>query len=639
MAAADRAQLLFILMINLIIGAIFIVPMVLMAVRQMKSYEPGDASWGVEIDHVRGQADVKEEVRKIIELWQASDQFKSSGGKPERGLLFIGPPGTGKTMLAKAIATGFNAPFMAVPGSGFAQTFIGMDVVAVQWMGHKAKKLARKWGGHCIVFIDEIDAIGMRRAALGGASSERAVESALPMFGSNGSLSASGDLRCETRGWRERQADLMIPERVPVRRGPFGSVVRAVMPGMFGGQGSGALNQLLVVMDGVDNPPFLKRMGTRFVNTLADASYIVPQRLWKVPLRLPRPKPRNDQVFFIGATNVPLGVLDPALTRAGRMGRQVQFRIPNKVDRMDVLDFYLAKVAHTPDIDAPKRRDELARMTGGYSPAQIEQVCSIALMAAHHDGRAEFDRDDILTAMATVEMGSVVDFEYTADELRATAIHEAGHATIAHAYQAETHESARLSVRMRSDGSGGHYAWREKDDRSVYFRSELFKYLLIGMGSVTAEHVFYGENTEGVGGDMRASRPRRAHGRPLRHAPERLPMPATMTQTEEKEARKKLNEYLEDTGGKLLAVASLSDHYAQALGRPDKRALAARLVGQAYLVAYKFTEQNREAIQQVADNLVEKRELNGDEMTELMNSLHLKPRGRRLPGGAHGPRL
>ena len=55
---------------------------------------------------------------------------------------------------------------------------------------------------------------------------------------------------------------------------------------------------------------------------------------------------------------------------------------------------------------------------------------------------------------------------------------------------------------MRSDGSGGHFAWREKDDRFVYFRSELFKYLLVGMGSVAAEHVFYGENTQGVGGDM-----------------------------------------------------------------------------------------------------------------------------------------
>ena len=236
--------------------------MVLMAVRQMKSYEPGDASWGVEIDHVRGQADVKEEVRKIIELWQASDQFKQSGGKPERGLLFIGPPGTGKTMLAKAIATGFNAPFMAVPGSGFAQTFIGMDVVAVQWMGHKAKKLARKWGGHCIVFIDEIDAVGMRRAALG--AGERASPLAAPRC------------RCSARAARARPratssssrasgasyigAQMAEADRPVVRRGPISTIARAVVPGMFGGgQGSGALNQLLVVMDGVDNPPFLRR--------------------------------------------------------------------------------------------------------------------------------------------------------------------------------------------------------------------------------------------------------------------------------------------------------------------------------------------------------------------------------------------
>ena len=271
MAAADRAQLLFILMINLFIGAIFIVPMVLMAVRQMKSYEPGDASWGVEIDHVRGQADVKEEVRKIIELWQASDQFKESGGKPERGLLFIGPPGTGKTMLAKAIATGFNAPFMAVPGSGFAQTFIGMDVVAVQWMGHKAKKLARKWGGHCIVFIDEIDAVGMRRAALGGANARARAEPRLPMFGPRGSLTASGDVIIETRELARATSARRWPsaERPVVRRGPISSIARAVVPGMFGGgQGSGALNQLLVVMDGVDNPPFLRRMSTRFVNTI-----------------------------------------------------------------------------------------------------------------------------------------------------------------------------------------------------------------------------------------------------------------------------------------------------------------------------------------------------------------------------------
>jgi ATP-dependent Zn protease len=625
--SADRAQLLFILLINLMIGAIFIVPMVLMAVRQMKSYEPGDASWGVEIDHVRGQADVKEEVRKIIELWQAGDQFKQSGGKPERGLLFIGPPGTGKTMLAKAIATGFNAPFMAVPGSGFAQTFIGMDVVAVQWMGHKAKKLARKWGGHCIVFIDEIDAVGMRRAALGGASAQP-MHTEMPMFGPRGTRTASGDVIIESREWREYIGQQMVEaDRPVVRRGPLSTIARAVVPGMFGGgQGSGALNQLLVVMDGVDNPPFIRRITTRFANTLLDASYVVPQKLWKVGLRLPRPKPRNDQVFFIGATNVPLDVLDPALTRAGRMGRQVQFRIPNKIDRADVLDFYLAKVAHTPDLDAEKPRDELARMTAGYSPAMIEQVCSIALMAAHHDGREAFDRTDILTAMGTVESGTVVDFEYTPDELRQIAVHEAGHATVGHVYMGDTHEASRLTIRMRSDGSGGHWMAREKDDRFVHFRSEYFKSMLTTMAALAAEHVFYGENTSGVGGDMSSV----AHQAAIMvgHAampPERVPMPATMTRSEEEAARKKLDDYFLDTGGKLLAVASLSDHYAEALTRPDKRQLAARIVGHAYLVAYKFAEQNKDAIARVADELVERRELNGDEITQLMDSLHLKP--------------
>ena len=625
--AANRAQLIFILMINLLIGAIFIVPMVLMAVRQMKSYEPGDASWGVEIDHVRGQADVKDEVRRIIELWQASDQFKQSGGKPERGLLFIGPPGTGKTMLAKAIATGFNAPFMAVPGSGFAQTFIGMDVVAVQWMGHKAKKLARKWGGHCIVFIDEIDAVGMRRAAL-GAAAEPMQDALHPMFGPGGARTGSGDVIVETRAWRDHVGAMMTdPDRPVQRRGPFGTIARAVVPGMFGGgQGSGALNQLLVVMDGVDNPPFLKRMSTRLVNTLADASYVLPQRIWRFRLRLPRPKPRNDQVFFIGATNVPLSVLDPALTRAGRMGRQVQFRIPNKVDRLDVLDFYLAKVSHTPDLDSEKLRDELARMTGGYSPAMIEQVCSIALMAAHHDGRQAFDRTDILTAMATVEVGTVVDFEYTPSELRQIAVHEAGHATIGHAYQADTHEAARLTVRPRSNGSGGHLMTREKDDRFVYFQSELFKDMLVSMGALAAEHVFYGENTNGVGGDMMSVAMQAAIM--VGHSgmgPERVAMPKTMTRSEENAARKQLDEYLQETGGKLLAVASLSDHYAAALRGREKQALAERLVGHAYLVAYKFAEQNREAISRVADELVERRELNGDEVTELLDSLHMKP--------------
>ncbi len=147
--------------------AIFFGPFLFFAIRQIRGYEPGDASWGVKIDDVRGQAEAKEEITRVITLWQSGEAFEKSGGKRERGLLFLGAPGTGKTMISKAIATNFNCPFVTIPGSGFAGMFIGMDAITVQFLAHKARKLAKKWGGQCIVFIDEIDAVGMRRQSLG----------------------------------------------------------------------------------------------------------------------------------------------------------------------------------------------------------------------------------------------------------------------------------------------------------------------------------------------------------------------------------------------------------------------------------------------------------------------------------------
>ena len=122
-------------------------PMLFMGISQIRGFEPGDADWGVKLKDVRGQAEAKEEVRRVVNLWQSGESFEKAGGRRERGLLFLGAPGTGKTMLAKGIATGFNCPIVTIPGSGFAQTFIGMDVVIVRYLARKAKKLARKWGG------------------------------------------------------------------------------------------------------------------------------------------------------------------------------------------------------------------------------------------------------------------------------------------------------------------------------------------------------------------------------------------------------------------------------------------------------------------------------------------------------------
>jgi cell division protease FtsH len=97
---------------------IFMGPMLAMGVSQMKVIEPGDANFGVKLDDVRGQKEAKEEIRRVVEIWQSGEEFEKLGGKRERGMIFLGSAGVGKTMCAKAIATSFNAPFVTIPGSG-----------------------------------------------------------------------------------------------------------------------------------------------------------------------------------------------------------------------------------------------------------------------------------------------------------------------------------------------------------------------------------------------------------------------------------------------------------------------------------------------------------------------------------------
>jgi cell division protease FtsH len=608
-------------------------PLLIANLRQVRGYEPGDASWGVAMEDVRGQAEPKEEVARVVRLWQSGEEFEKAGGKRERGLLFLGAPGTGKTMLAKAIATNFNCPFVTIPGSGFAATFIGIDVIVVMYLIRKAKRLARKWGGQCIVFIDEIDAVGRRRSSLGGANAGGMMTGSQSFedycfFGPWGSLTPSGDLILETRAWRER----LFSQRAEPSRSTIPAVFikpaewtqRFMFPGMGGGMGGLALNQLLVQMDGIGEPRFTHQQFTKRINTLLDAVYFVPRKIGKRSLRFPPPKPAPEQVFFIGATNVPIDVLDPALIRPGRMGRHVWFRTPTLEDRKDIFNLYLGKVAHQPDLDGDRRRDELARITNGYAPAMIEQVCSLALTYAHADGRQEFGWSDIVEAMTTVEAGTAVAIDYVPEETRAVAIHEAGHAVNGHLYMKDV-LSTRLSIRKRGNSLGHHQAI-ETQERFSSWRSEEFAKLVWTLGAMAAEHVFYNENSTGVGGDVQSATLRAAWMVGMcGMGPDPQLVNGTLAPEEQMEAV--LNK-LERIGTTIMNRAQVSgpmasDPMSSVLGDRDKRRAAAQLLGQAYLIAYATVEANKDSVERVADALIQRKEMHGDEVVDLLNQVSL----------------
>ena len=123
----------------------------------------------VTFDDVAGIDEAKQELEEVVEFLKDPSKFSRLGGKIPRGALLVGPPGTGKTLLARAIAGEANVPFFSISGSDFVEMFVGVGASRVRDMFDQGKKNAP-----CIVFIDEIDAVGRHRGAgLGGGNDER----------------------------------------------------------------------------------------------------------------------------------------------------------------------------------------------------------------------------------------------------------------------------------------------------------------------------------------------------------------------------------------------------------------------------------------------------------------------------------
>jgi len=124
---------------------------------------------GTTFDDVAGYAEVKQEIREVVDFLRDTEKFAEIGARVPKGVLLVGPPGTGKTLIARAVAGEAGVPFLSVTGSDFMEMFVGVGASRVRDLFESARKM-----GRAIIFIDEVDSVGRKRGAgLGGGHDER----------------------------------------------------------------------------------------------------------------------------------------------------------------------------------------------------------------------------------------------------------------------------------------------------------------------------------------------------------------------------------------------------------------------------------------------------------------------------------
>jgi cell division protease FtsH len=417
---------------------------------------PGE--YDISFDDVRGQKAAVEATQEVVKLFQGFKKFRKMGGYPPQGILLEGPPGTGKTLLSKAIAGEVNVPFIYASASSFNNMFMGVSNLRVMRLFSKARKFSERFGG-AVIFMDELDAIGSR----GG------VAQAMEPYPFH-------------EPFRHGLEDRLMegPRQEPRRGGILGLVDRVVMGGV--GIGGMLVNELLVQMDGLEQPRGLRRFFRR----------LVPLPIRR---RLKRRVPTYN-ILVIGATNR-ADALDPALLRPGRFDRRLHVGLPDKEGREDIADYYLNKVHHE-QIDLEK----FAKATVGYSPARIKNVVNEALIFALQDGRDSLNWGDIWQAKLTDEIGLKQPVEYDEQEKVKIATHEAGHAVASWYLEREELQMQVISI-IKRENALGLVSYQEKEERYVRTRSDVIARIKTALAAGAAENVWFGETTTGVSQDLR----------------------------------------------------------------------------------------------------------------------------------------
>ena len=396
---------------------------------------------GIRFADVRGIDILLEEVTRTLQIFLTYKTFRDDlGGNPRRGILFEGKPGTGKTHMAKAMAAEAGVPFLFVSAPAFHSMFFGMTSFRIRSFFKSLRKAARKEGG-AIGFIEEMDAVGTARGGMDSFSGQR-----VSRFGSPSS-------------------------------------------------GGGMVNEFLVQLQSFDMPPFWQRVKNLFID---GANKLLPdgRRFHKkiVPY---------SNVLIIGATNR-ADSLDPALMRPGRFDRTLNFDLPSKAGRRELVDYFLERRAHSADMDREDIREELSAMTLGYTPAMLEHILDEALVWAIREDRRELSWRDVQRARLSEEIGIAQPVAYTDNERILIATHEAGHAVAAFMCAAGDRKLEVLSIIKRRQALGL-LAHSDAEERFTRTRTELEARLKIMLAGMACEEIFFGESGTGPSSDLMAA--------------------------------------------------------------------------------------------------------------------------------------
>ncbi|MCU1593276.1 MAG: ATPase central domain protein [Frankiales bacterium] len=401
---------------------------------------------------------VKDEVVRSLNLFLSHDAYSSHmGGTPRRGLLFEGPPGTGKTHLARAMAHEAGVPFLFVSGTSFQTVWQGQSSKKIRQYFKALRKAALKEGG-AIGFIEEIDVIAQSRSGVATAMAPLAVS------GCSGTTCL-----------------------------PATYAAPATITSSFtaGGDTSAIINELLVQMQSFSALTGWQRLQGWFVDRL--------NLLMPVSRQIKRPTAAVPNVLLIAATNR-ASSLDPALLRPGRFDRRLSFELPVKSGRRQLIDHFLGKKSHVEELDSDDLRDALAATTIGYSPVMIENLFDEALVNAVKHGRDRMTYQDVAEARLAIDVGTGHPVEYTAHEQRLIATHEAGHATMA--YLAAPHRRLEILTIIKRKGALGMLAHGDREDVYTRSRTEMEALIQIAFGGQCAEEIFFNDVSTGPAGDL-----------------------------------------------------------------------------------------------------------------------------------------